>query len=141
MKGDTRPCERLVKASKGATLLVHEATFEDSMMSEAVAKRHSTTGEAVRTGAAAGAYVTLLTHFSQRYPKIPVIDASYTASTAIAFDSMSVNLADVPTLPNLLPPLRELFKDELAELAAADGGDDEDDADPLKAVLNSGNHE
>ena len=49
---------------------------------EALAKRHSLTREAVATGAKAGAYRTLLTHFSQRYPRIPVIDASYTGSTA-----------------------------------------------------------
>lgn len=59
---------------------------------EAVAKRHSMTHEAVAAGRAAGAYRTILTHFSQRYPKIPVIDASFAASTCIAFDLMSVNL-------------------------------------------------
>lgn len=41
----------------------------------------------------AGAYRTVLTHFSQRYPKIPKIDDSLSSSTCIAFDLMSVNLA------------------------------------------------
>ena len=45
----------------------------------------------------AGAYRTILTHFSQRYPKIPKIDASFSSSTCIAFDLMSVNLAGGPT--------------------------------------------
>ncbi len=35
---------------------------------------------------------TILSHFSQRYPKIPVIDSSFAASTCIAFDLMAVNL-------------------------------------------------
>lgn len=48
--GDSRPSARLVEAGRDATLLIHEATFEDDMMSEAVAKKHSTTGEAIDIG-------------------------------------------------------------------------------------------
>ena len=59
----------------------------------ALAKRHSMTGEAIEVGQRARAYRTILTHFSQRYPKIPAIGASFTASTCIAFDLLSVNLA------------------------------------------------
>jgi ribonuclease Z len=81
------------------------------MPDEALAKRHSMTGEAVRVGADAGAYRTLLTHFSQRYPKIPVVAPSFQDSTCIAFDLMSVNLADVPRLPSYIPVLQHLFKD------------------------------
>jgi ribonuclease Z len=36
-----------VDASRGATLLIHEATFEDSMAEDAARKRHSTTAEAL----------------------------------------------------------------------------------------------
>lgn len=54
-----------------------QATFEDSLADEAVAKKHCTTSEAVEVGAQAGAYRTLLTHFSQRYPKIPVVDQNF----------------------------------------------------------------
>ena len=39
-----------------------QATFEDSLLEEAQAKKHCTTREAVEAGAAAGAYRTLLTH-------------------------------------------------------------------------------
>ena len=78
-----------------------QATFESTRKEgsskyefeqEALAKRHSMTHEAVQTGKQAGAYRTILTHFSQRYPKIPVVDASFLDSTCIAFDLMSVNL-------------------------------------------------
>lgn len=48
--GDTRPCEAVVKAAQGATLLVHEATFEDGLEGEAVTKKHSTVSDAVTTG-------------------------------------------------------------------------------------------
>jgi len=36
-------------------------------------------------------------------------------STCIAFDLMSVNLADLPVLPSLLPALRLLFEKESEE--------------------------
>ncbi|PNG99395.1 Zinc phosphodiesterase ELAC protein 2, partial [Tetrabaena socialis] len=47
---DTRPCAQTVEAARGATLLVHEATFEEGMQGEARAKKHSTTAEAVEVG-------------------------------------------------------------------------------------------
>ena len=58
-------------------LFAAQATFEDELIGEARAKRHSTTGEAVGIGQRAGAYRTILTHFSQRYAKLPVIDDSF----------------------------------------------------------------
>ncbi|KAL5226405.1 hypothetical protein ABZP36_014670 [Zizania latifolia] len=111
--GDTRPCPALVDASRAATVLIHEATFEDSMKDEAIARNHSTTKEAIAVGTSAGAYRIILTHFSQRYPKIPVVDNVDMQKTCIAFDLMSVNLADLPVLPKVLPHLKLLFKDEM----------------------------
>lgn len=54
------------------------------------------TCEAVEVGKKAKAYRTLLTHFSQRYPKIPIIDPSFQDSTCIGFDLMTINLAGEP---------------------------------------------
>ncbi|PON31832.1 Metallo-beta-lactamase [Parasponia andersonii] len=121
--GDTRPCLELVEASHGATLLIHEAssciklfaTFEDGMVEEAVAKNHSTTEEAIEVGNSAGAYRIILTHFSQRYPKIPVFDEVHMRNTCIAFDMMSVNVADLPVLPRVLPYLKLLFRNMVEE--------------------------
>lgn len=89
-----------------------QATFEDSLVDEAIARNHSTTREAVEVGFSAGAYRIILTHFSQRYPKIPVFDETHMHKTCIAFDMMSVNLADIHVLPRVLPYLKLLFKDE-----------------------------
>ncbi|GBG25211.1 Zinc phosphodiesterase ELAC protein 2 [Hondaea fermentalgiana] len=69
--GDTEPCERLAGAGTGAHLLIHEATFEDEKVDQARAKRHSTLSEAVSIGKKMGVDYTILTHFSQRYPKVP----------------------------------------------------------------------
>ncbi|KAM6595020.1 hypothetical protein CsatA_002723 [Cannabis sativa] len=112
--GDTRPCEASIEASRDATILIHEATFEEGMVEEAVAKNHSTTEEAIEVGNAAGAYRIILTHFSQRYPKIPVFDETHMHNTCIAFDMMSVNVADLPVLPRVLPYLKMLFRNEMA---------------------------
>lgn len=90
-----------------------QATFEDGMYEEAVARNHSTTKEAVEVGNAAGAYRIILTHFSQRYPKIPIFDETHMHKTCIAFDLMSVNIADLPLLPKVLPYLKLLFKNEM----------------------------
>lgn len=78
------------------------------------------TKEAIEVGVSAGVYRIFLTHFSQRYPKIPVFDERYKDRTCIAFDMMSVNLADMPLLPSLLPPLKLLFQHDSM---------DEDDGD------------
>lgn len=90
-----------------------QATFEDSMIEEAISRNHSTTAEAIEAGDSAGVYRIILTHFSQRYPKIPVFDESHMHKTCIAFDMMSVNLADLPVLPKVLPYVKMLFRDEM----------------------------
>ncbi|XAR50668.1 Ribonuclease Z [Bertholletia excelsa] len=112
--GDSRPCPEIIKASQGATVLIHEATFEDGLVEEAIARNHSTTKEAIEVGDSAGAYRIILTHFSQRYPKIPVFDETHMHKTCIAFDLMSVNLADLHVLPKVLPLLKILFRNEMA---------------------------
>ena len=51
---------------------------------QAVSKRHSTTEEALKVAASMGAYRIILTHFSQRYPKIPVGIPTSGAATAFS---------------------------------------------------------
>jgi hypothetical protein len=69
--GDTRPCTGLVELfrairGQGASLLIHEANFSDSMHSKAVSDRHSTYSEVLHLASHVEADVTLLTHFSNR---------------------------------------------------------------------------
>ena len=71
--GDCRPSIQFAKIGKGSTVLLHEATFDDQLRGEALAKKHSTTSEAIGVGAAMGAKNIILTHFSQRYAKMPVL--------------------------------------------------------------------
>lgn len=67
--GDCRPSRQFSAAARGVQVMIHEATFEDDLADHAVSKRHCTTGEALRVAGEASAGCTILTHFSQRYPK------------------------------------------------------------------------
>ena len=69
--GDCRPSRNFAKIGKGSTVLLHEATFDDDTKGDAIAKKHSTISEAIGVGVAMGARRVLLTHFSQRYSKLP----------------------------------------------------------------------
>ncbi|ETK78537.1 hypothetical protein F441_15733 [Phytophthora nicotianae CJ01A1] len=69
--GDTKPCNELVLAGMDAELLVHEATFDDSMEEDAKMKKHSTVGQALDIARRMRARQVILTHFSQRYPSLP----------------------------------------------------------------------
>ncbi|KAI9766890.1 MAG: hypothetical protein M1840_006187 [Geoglossum simile] len=73
--GDCRPSKDFATIGRGSTVLLHEATFDDELQGDAKAKKHSTTSEALGVGVAMGARRVILTHFSQRYQKIPIMDA------------------------------------------------------------------
>lgn len=72
--GDCRPSSGFARIGRDSTVLIHEATFDDEMRGDAEAKKHSTTSEAIGVGLAMRARRVVLTHFSQRYQKIPVMD-------------------------------------------------------------------
>ena len=109
--GDTRPCPELIKAGQGASLLIHEATLEDRFLDLAVAKKHCTVSEALEVSDKMKPEFTILTHFSQRDPKIPsfLMTNQLHSRVAIAFDCMSVNLKQLDQLPSYLPVMRDIF--------------------------------
>lgn len=77
--------------------------------------------QAVSIGAMAGAYRTILTHFSQRYPRIPPIASGCQHSTCVAFDLMTVRMRDLPTLPATVPKLMRLFETAVPGEGEGDG--------------------
>ena len=116
--GDTRPCSHLVHAGKNATLLIHEATFEDDLYADALARNHSTISEALDIAKQMNPDFTILTHFSQRYPKVPQLlltDDCPRSKVTIAFDCMSARLNELQKLPSFLPAMKEIFAEDFEQ--------------------------
>jgi ribonuclease Z len=134
--GDCRPSKNFAKTAYNADLLIHEATFADGMEADAVVKRHCTAGEALQVAKNMNAKACILTHFSQRYPKIPMLRAaentdnatntgSTTNTTSLssqssppggmpvihAFDFMTITPSNIPAASKLTPALQMLYLD------------------------------
>ncbi|GAB1522242.1 hypothetical protein RhiTH_005356 [Rhizoctonia solani] len=110
--GDTMPCDTLTEAGKNVTLLIHEASMADEEWEKAAEKGHSTIGQAMEMGTRMNAKYLLLTHFSQRYPKIPVIKSRFTA-TALAFDYMTISTPHFWKVGSYMGALEKVFESEL----------------------------
>jgi ribonuclease Z len=95
--GDTRPCEALVKAGLGSTLLIHEATLSDDLQEFAIEVKHSTISEAQDVFRRMGAWRLILTHFSQRYAKNCTAEAN--GWTLHAYDHLKVRLSQCYAAP------------------------------------------
>ncbi|MHC1611209.1 MAG: ribonuclease Z [Candidatus Methanospirareceae archaeon] len=65
--GDTRPCESVVEASRGADLLIHESSMSEEVKQYAIEYMHSTALEAAEVAREAGVRRLILTHISARY--------------------------------------------------------------------------
>lgn len=123
--GDCRPSDAFARIGRGATLLIHESTFDDELKGDAIAKRHSTMSEAIGVGRRMGARRIMLTHFSQRYQKVPVFEESFGEEQGqgqgqgrkkdevvlVAFDYMRVRIGDFRKAQAFLPAVQKLFED------------------------------
>lgn len=67
LTGDTRPCQSVVEAARGADLLVHDSTFTVEEAERARHTMHSTAAEAAQVGKDADVKLLALTHMSFRY--------------------------------------------------------------------------
>ena len=72
--GDCRPSKHFCAMGEDSDVLVHEATFDDGMEGDARAKKHCTTAEALGVALGMRAKHVILTHFSQRYQKVPNLE-------------------------------------------------------------------
>jgi len=81
-------------------------------------KTHSTTSQAIEVGRLMGAKFTLLTHFSQRYAKIPVFGDQFRDNVGVAFDNMRVGPQHLARLPHLVPALKLMFAEHYEDMEA-----------------------
>lgn len=147
--GDTRPTREFVEIGRGATLVVHEATFDDELQGEAIAKRHCTMTEAVTAARGMKAKVCCLTHFSQRYPKKPKMDVAVGDSANLdgeayngpdvvyAFDCMKFRVGEAGKFGRLMKGIEEVYADvgedgtSLEDDVAYEAADVEEMCEPL----------
>ncbi|KAL2752894.1 hypothetical protein ACRALDRAFT_1095176 [Sodiomyces alcalophilus JCM 7366] len=124
--GDCRPSDKFAAVGRGATVLIHECTFDDDKVDDAREKKHSTMGEALAVAEKMGARRVLLTHFSQRYAKFPLLDQREVVTeeekvadgevkvkvkdqvVLLAFDQMRIKLGEFRHAAAFLPALRRM---------------------------------
>lgn len=124
--GDCMPSDDFASMARGAHLLIHECTFDDELAGDAAAKKHSTMSQALSVARKMKAQRVIMTHFSQRYPKIPVIPSSKAITSGndndgrpagskvpvlFAFDYMRVKLRDFAKAEAFLPALQKLYNE------------------------------
>ena len=107
--GDRCILDDFGKEVGGCDLLIHESTFSDDLATTAADKRHSTMKQAIQTGEIAGAKYVVLTHFSQRYPKLPVFEGHETV--AFAFDYLSFSYENMDKLCDVCPKVFQMISE------------------------------
>lgn len=114
--GDTVPCDSLVQLGQNSTLLIHEATFENTLLDRAQQTKHCTISQAIEQSVKMNAKYTVLTHFSQRYPILPWIDGDLAANIGIAFDNMELVEEDLSKLSALHPRMKTMFANHFKQV-------------------------
>ena len=113
--GDTLPCEPLVRIGKECDLLIHEATFSDHYEDEANKKRHTTTNQAIQIRDRMNAKFLILTHFSNRFAKLPMKSDKFDDRTGVAFDFLTFNVNNLKKTAFFKDILEVLYKDDVDE--------------------------
>ncbi|XP_076298714.1 ribonuclease Z [Lasioglossum baleicum] len=118
--GDAMPCQSLINLGQKCDLLIHEATMEDKLEHLALLKYHSTVSQAINVGKEMNAKFTLLTHFSQRYSKIPIL-SEVLDNVGLAYDNMDIKLSHLPLLPLFYPCLKILYSEHYDKMEKRTG--------------------
>lgn len=93
--GDTRPTLAFAEAAESADLIIHEATFDESLKERAAENGHTTAAQAAEVAKAADVGTLILTHISSRYPDPSILfeeAAEIFPETVIAEDLMVVEI-------------------------------------------------
>ena len=71
--GDTRPFDKFASFAKDADIVIHEATFDDTLVEKAEIDGHSTPSQAATEAKLANAQSLVLTHISARYTETTLL--------------------------------------------------------------------
>jgi len=107
--GDSRPCDELKKAAKGADILVCEAMYTSEHAVLAEERGHSTAADAANLAKETGVKLLVLTHYSPRYydgeevigEALPIF-----ANSVLARDLMRIQLCKDGSAVILKPPVQ-----------------------------------
>lgn len=119
--GDCRPSGDLVEIGRNATVCIHEATVAESEPQDALDKMHCTTGEAIMIGKRMGAINILLTHFSQKWSRVPEFVIEWSkhkdetekyGNVGVAFDHMAIKVRDMWKLPLMYSAFEAMYGEE-----------------------------
>ncbi|KAK3270827.1 tRNAse Z trz4, mitochondrial [Cymbomonas tetramitiformis] len=107
---DTRMTHRFMEAAREANVLILEATANASSEETAQCERqYGATREAIKLGLKADTQHIILTYLGLREGPVPDVVERHERRTFAAFDLMTVNLADLPSLPLALQGIKKLF--------------------------------
>jgi len=118
--GDTRPYDKMVRQAGSATILVHEASFGEDLVNEAIGRKHSTNKEAIDIGMKMKAWRTILTHFSLRYELAnqskkfseEEFYREYCKNNVVkAYDQMRMRFSQLNEMPAISDCIESLFND------------------------------
>jgi ribonuclease Z len=93
--GDTRPFKGFAKFAASADLIIHDATFDDTLSEKAEVDGHSTPSQAAKEAKKAKAKKLVLTHISARYPDAQLLleqAQKFFKNTLVAEDFMELEL-------------------------------------------------
>jgi ribonuclease Z len=93
--GDTKPFETFASFASGADLIIHEGTFDDSLVENANRDGHSTANQAATQAKAANAKQLALTHISARYTDTTLLQEQAKKifpNTLVAYDFLELKL-------------------------------------------------
>ena len=122
--GDSQFSNAFDEQAKNCLLMIHEATMDDELREDADLKRHSTISDAIKVARNCQARFTVLTHFSQRYAKIPLVSGQNDEdlndyirnNVGIAFDFMKISLKSLSNIGIIKVPLERLFGEEIQDI-------------------------
>jgi len=93
--GDTRPFKGFAKFAASADLIIHDATFDDTLSEKAEVDGHSTPSQAAKEAKKAKAKKLVLTHISARYSDARLLleqAQKFFKNTLVAEDFMELEL-------------------------------------------------